>query len=96
MLMGGIANLPYSQRRTLKALKHMPALTGRGLGYRQFQVLSFIHARLETAGVAPSYSEICDEFGIERSNLSQLISGLERRGLIARAGVGRVRRIKLT
>lgn len=96
MLMGGIAkSLPYGHRRTVRALKHLPAIGERALGYRQPQVLAFIRERIIAAGFAPSYGEICAEFGIDRSNLSRMITSLERRGLVARAGAGRDRRLRL-
>lgn len=75
--------------------KHLPAIGERALGYKQPQVLAFIRMQLVATGSAPSYGEICDEFGIDRGNLSRMITALERRGLIARAGAGRVRRLKL-
>lgn len=94
--MGGeFTKLSYSKRRSAWALKHQPRLTGRVLGYRQVQVLEFIRAQIQLTGYAPSYTEIGNEFGIERDNLSRMITALERRGLLFRAGRGKVRRIRL-
>lgn len=77
-------------------MKHEPALTGRILGYRAVQVLAFVRTTIKHEGIAPSYDMICDELGISsRAKVSKIISSLERRGLLSRAGAGRVRRIRL-
>ena len=77
-------------------MKHQPIVTGRVLGYRAVQVLAYVRAEIETSGRAPSYDMICDQLGISsRGKVSEIVNGLERRGLVSRAGAGRVRRIRL-
>lgn len=66
------------------------------LGYRQFQVLAFVTATIDSEGQAPTYGMIqqalafCDRAGVVR-----VVDRLERRGLLSRVGAGRVRRIRL-
>lgn len=68
----------------------------RTLGYRAFQVLAFVRDEVSSEGCAPSYSEICTAVGIgSKGEVSRIVGSLERRGLIARAGKGKVRRIRL-
>jgi SOS-response transcriptional repressor LexA len=68
----------------------------RLLGYREHQVLAFTRSVIEEQGVAPSYGMICDELGINtRGEVSRIVAGLERKGILRRAGVKRVRRIRL-
>lgn len=77
-------------------IRHQPAIANRVLGYRSSQVLAFVHAQLQTEGIAPSYGMICDELGINgRHKVNDIIKRLERRGLLSRVGSGRVRRIRL-
>lgn len=68
----------------------------RYLGYRAAQVLDYSRRKLNEDGIAPSYAMICDELGIStRGEVSRIVGDLERRGLMRRAGRGRVRRIRL-
>ena len=76
-------------------MKHEPVITGRCLGFRQFQVLQMVRAAIEADGQAPSFGMIRDELGIEKGNVSRIVSDLERRGLLSRVGKGKVRRIRL-
>lgn len=77
-------------------MRHQPALTGRCLGYRSAQVLDYVRRTVADEGRAPSYSMIADELGIAtKGEVCKLVQRLERRGLLARAGSGRVRRIRL-
>jgi SOS-response transcriptional repressor LexA len=71
-------------------MKHQPAITGRALGYRCFQVLNYINSTVASDGIAPSYDMICDELGISsKAKVSDIITRLERRGLVSRVGGGR-------
>lgn len=73
-------------------MKHQPLLTGRALGYRQFQVLNYVRQEIELTGQAPTYSMICEELGIDgRGNITAIIKGLEKRGLLSRVGKHRPR-----
>lgn len=77
-------------------MRHQPLLTGRVLGYRAVQVLAYVHSEVAETGEAPSYDMICDRLGISsRPKVCKIIASLERRGLLSRAGAGRVRRIRL-
>ena len=77
-------------------MKHQPLLTGRVLGYRAVQVLNYVHAEIAESGQAPSYSMIRDTIGfIHKGDVHRVVKSLERRGLLSRAGEGRVRRIRL-
>lgn len=73
-----------------------PCISERVLGYRQFQVLAFVTATIDSEGQAPTYGMIqqalafCDRAGVVR-----VVDRLERRGLLSRVGAGRVRRIRL-
>lgn len=72
------------------------ATTKRGLGYRGSQVLAFVHVTIAELGHAPSYGDIRDELGFsDRSDVRKVVVRLEKRGLLKRAGAGRVRRIRL-
>jgi SOS-response transcriptional repressor LexA len=65
-------------------------LTGRVLGYRCFQVLSYVSETIAAEGIAPSYDMICDALGISnRSKVADIVKRLERRGLLSRVGTGR-------
>jgi SOS-response transcriptional repressor LexA len=77
-------------------MKHQPLFTGRVLGYRAVQVLAYVREEIEKNGIAPSYDMICDALGMStRKDVWQVINSLERRGLLSRAGSGRVRRLRL-
>ncbi len=68
----------------------------RELGYRGFQVLAFVRTTIATDGQAPSYRMICEELGIsDKSAVRRMIERLEKRGLLRRAGAGRVHRINV-
>jgi SOS-response transcriptional repressor LexA len=78
------------------AAPHRTRLGQRVLGYRGFQVLGFVRNQIEERGMAPSYSMICDELGIgTKGEVASIVGRLEKRGLLRRAGCGRVRRIAL-
>lgn len=66
------------------------------LGYRASQVRAYVENTIAQDGIAPSYSMICRDLGIAtKGEVSRIVSDLERRGLLRRAGNGRVRRIRL-
>ncbi|MEN9924171.1 MAG: LexA binding domain [Pseudomonadota bacterium] len=68
----------------------------RELGYRGRQVLAFVRDCIDSEGAAPSYTMIRDRLGFnDRAEVCRVVARLEGRGLIARAGNGRVRRIRL-
>lgn len=72
------------------------SLTERLLGYRQSQVLAYIEAEKEETGLEPSYSMIREALGFTQDcDVRAVVVGLERRGLLKRAGSGRERRIRL-
>lgn len=71
-------------------------VSGRPLGYRAVQVLEFVRLTIEAEGSPPSYRMIAHELNLEKGNVCRIVGDLERRGLLARAGKGRVRRIRLT
>ena len=74
----------------------MARRTPRELGYRGVQVLAYVRSTIASEGQAPSYGMICDRLGIgTKGEVSQIVAALERRALVARAGSGRVRRIRL-
>ena len=76
---------------------HQPKINlRRVLGYRQEQVHRFVMAYFAECGIAPSYTIISSELGIEKSNVCRIVCTLERHGLVSRAGAGRVRRIRLS
>lgn len=52
---------------------------------KQYELLKFIHERLETSGVSPSFDEMKDALNLKsKSGIHRLISGLEERGFIRR------------
>jgi SOS-response transcriptional repressor LexA len=58
--------------------------------------MAFVTTTLETTGQPPSYTEIRDHLNFDsRSDVGKVVARLERRGLLRRAGEGRVRRIRL-
>lgn len=66
------------------------------LGYRALQVLEYSRRVIANDGIAPSYGMICEELGINtRGEVSRIVGDLERRGLLRRAGRGRVRRLRI-
>lgn len=68
----------------------------RRLGYRETQVLALARQSIERQAVPPSYAMICRELGIAtRGEVSRIVANLERRGVLARQGHGRDRRIRL-
>lgn len=71
-------------------------MTSRVLGFRGEQVLAYVRAVIADEGTAPSYSMIRDELGFNcRADVCKVVKRLEKRGLLRRAGRGRVRRIRL-
>lgn len=68
----------------------------RTLGYRERQVLDYTRDMIEREGVAPSYGMIARELRMyDRAAVRQVVAALERKRLVARAGSGRVRRVRL-
>jgi SOS-response transcriptional repressor LexA len=68
----------------------------RELGYRGTQVLSYVRETIANEGQAPSYAMIRDQLGFTHEcHVLRVVSRLENRGLLKRAGSGRVRRIRL-
>ena len=68
----------------------------RELGYRGRQVLAFVRDCIDSEGHAPSYTTIRDTLGFnDRAEVCRVVARLAGRGLVARAGNGRVRRIRL-
>ena len=52
---------------------------------KQHQLLLFIHERLETTGVSPSFDEMKDALGLKsKSGVHRLVNALEERGFIKR------------
>jgi transcriptional regulator of NAD metabolism len=83
-------------RSEAPAVKHQP-LVSRCLGYRAVQVLGYVRETIADEGVAPSYGMIAAELDINgRHKVCKIVQSLERRGLLSRAGSGRVRRIRLS
>ena len=59
----------------------------RGLSKRQREILEYIHDRLSTDSVTPSYREIGDAMGIRSTNgVSDHVKALERKGYLSRRG----------
>lgn len=70
--------------------------SARGLGFRAVQVLAYVEQTIATDGQAPSYGMIRDALGFtDKCHVLRVVHRLERRGLLRRAGSGRVRRISL-
>lgn len=68
----------------------------RELGYRGRQVLGYVRQTIEADGTAPSYGMIRDALGFsDKADVLRVVERLEDRGLLRRAGAGRVRRIHL-
>ncbi len=66
------------------------------VGYRGTQVIAYVRAILAADGRAPSYAMIRDQLGFQHNgHVHRVVVSLERRGLLARTGQGRVRRIVL-
>lgn len=75
--------------------RHKPPRT-RVIGYRAAIVLEYVERTIEADGRAPSYSMIRDECDLSsKAKVCRIVDQLERRGLLRRAGEGRVRRIRL-
>ena len=69
----------------------------RELGFRGVQVLAYVRKCITDEGRAPSYLQIMRELDFATvADVCRVVQRLEGRGLIRRAGVGRVRRIRLT
>lgn len=82
-------------RPSARRAPHLPRTT-RVPGYRMVQILEYIRATIDVDGIAPSYGMIRDEFGFaSKGKVADYIRRLEKYGLIARVGSGRVRRIRL-
>lgn len=55
------------------------------LTHKQHQMLMFIHDRLTTSGISPSFEEMKDAIGLKsKSGIHRLITALEERGFISR------------
>ncbi len=68
----------------------------RTLGYRGHQVLDFVRSSLAVQGDVPSYGAIRDALGFSaNADVCRVVARLERRGLLARVGQGRQKRIRL-
>lgn len=68
----------------------------REMGYRGRQVLDFVRETIAQDGAAPSYREIRDALGFQhKHHVCEVVKRLEKRGVLRRAGSGRVRRIRL-
>jgi len=68
----------------------------RELGFRGVQVLAFVRKCIAEHGHAPSYGMIQRELDFaSTSDVCRVVQRLEGRGLLRRAGAGRVRRIRL-
>jgi SOS-response transcriptional repressor LexA len=77
---------------SIRELRRAP----RDLGYRGVQVLAFIQTTIESEGAAPSYRMIAEELGlVSKGDVNKIVRRLESRGLLSRAGAGRVRRLRL-
>jgi len=75
---------------------HSPRITDRSLGYRAVQVLGYVHETIAEQGQAPSYRMIRDALDFcDKAAVQRVVERLERRGLLSRAGSGRVRRIRV-
>ena len=71
-------------------------ISHRVLGYRCHQVLSYVRQTIADEGRAPSYGMIDSALDLGgRHKVCEFVQRLERRGLLSRAGSGRVRRIRL-
>ena len=69
----------------------------RELGFRGVQVLAFVRKCIVEHGRAPSYGMIMRELDFATTaDVCRVVQRLEGRGLLRRAGAGRVRRIALT
>lgn len=87
------ASSPGRSRPLRRALRPRAATSKRVLGYRASQVLEFVRTTIARTGRAPSYGMICEALGIStKGEVSDIVKGLERRGLLTRVGAGRVRR----
>lgn len=76
--------------------ERIPLLTGRAIGYRGSQVLGYVRETIASEGQAPSYGMIRDRFNLAHNgHVHDIIVRLEARGLLRRAGRGRIRRIRL-
>ena len=59
----------------------------KGLSKRQREILEYIHDRLSTEQITPSYREIGDAMGIRSTNgVSDHVKALERKGYLTRRG----------
>lgn len=59
----------------------------KGLSKRQREILEYIHDRLSTEQITPSYREIGDAMGIRSTNgVSDHVKALERKGYLSRRG----------
>jgi SOS-response transcriptional repressor LexA len=71
-------------------------ISERQLGYREFQVVKYVHETIAVEGIAPSYRMIKEALGITtKGEVCRIVGKLEKRGILRRAGRGRVRRIRL-
>ncbi len=68
----------------------------RRSGRRETQVLAFIRSTIAEHGQAPSYAMVCSALGIAtRSEVHRIVKRLEEKGALRRAGLGKVRRIRM-
>lgn len=52
---------------------------------KQYELLMFIHGRLQDSGVSPSFDEMKEALDLKsKSGIHRLITGLEERGFIRR------------
>ncbi len=57
------------------------------LGYRSTQVLAYIQTITARDGIAPTYAMIGTEFGMNNSDVCNVVRRLEARGLLRRLPV---------
>jgi predicted transcriptional regulator of viral defense system len=71
-------------------------MSGRVLGYREFQVLRIVCGDIAHRGQVRSYREIAASLGMKhKSHVCDTVARLERRGLVRRVGAGRQRTISV-
>lgn len=81
-------------------MKHVGVGRGRvakggRTGRRMREVAAYVEQTIGSDGRAPSYGMICSALGIgTRGDVHRIVKRLERDGVLALAGAGRVRRIR--
>jgi CRP-like cAMP-binding protein len=75
--------LAYAVARVIEEIRDERGDHLMGLTPLQRRLLDFLQSYIDRAGIAPSYTEICEHVGIARSNVATVLHRLKERGYVS-------------